>query len=176
LTEPAERGRRKGQAPGVTGAGDPDDHEGELALATSPASARLRGLPSRRSGSASRAARTEAVDEEALALAHRVVELASDKKASDIVLLDVRAQTSMADYFVICTGASDRQLGAITDGIVEGAKAIGVAPLGREGDAGSRWLLIDFGSVIVHVMSGPERDFYQLEKLWSDAALLLHVL
>ena len=121
-------------------------------------------------------ARTEAVDEEALALAHRVVELASDKKASDIVLLDVRAQTTMADYFVICTGASDRQLGAIAQGIEEGAKAAGVMPLGREGDTGSRWLLIDFGSVIVHVMSGPERDYYQLEKLWSDAALLLHVL
>jgi ribosome-associated protein len=121
-------------------------------------------------------ARTEAVDEAALTLAHRVVELASDKKASDIVLLDVRAQTSMADYFVICSGASDRQLGAIADGIIEGAKDAGITPIGREGAAGSRWLLIDFGSVIVHVMSVPEREYYQLEKLWSDAALLLHVL
>jgi ribosome-associated protein len=116
------------------------------------------------------------VDEAALALAHRIVELASDKKASDIVLLDVRAQTAMADYFVICTGASDRQLGAIAEGIIEGANEDGTGPIGREGDAGSRWLLIDFGSVIVHVMSGPERDYYQLEKLWSDASLLLHIL
>jgi ribosome-associated protein len=144
--------------------------------ATGPRSANLRGLPSRRSVDAGRTARTDAVDEAALALAHRVVELASDKKASDIVLLDVRAQTTLADYFVICSGASDRQLGAIADGIVEGAREAGVAPIGREGDAGSRWLLIDFGSVIVHVMSGPEREYYQLEKLWSDASLLLHVL
>jgi ribosome-associated protein len=144
--------------------------------ATGPESATLRGLPSHRSVDPGRKARTEAVDEAALALAHRVVELASDKKASDIVLLDVRAQTTMADYFVICSGASDRQLGAIADGIVEGARESGVVPIGREGDAGSRWLLIDFGSVIVHVMSDPEREYYQLEKLWSDASLLLHVL
>jgi ribosome-associated protein len=175
LTEPRKRRGTKRPEPGAGATGEREDPEGRPATAGSPASAKLRGLPSLRAGS-SRAARTEAVDEEALALAHRVVELASDKKASDIVLLDVRAQTPMADYFVICTGASDRQLGAIADGIVEGAKAAGVTPLGREGDAGSRWLLIDFGSVIVHVMSAPERAYYQLEKLWSDAALLLHVL
>jgi ribosome-associated protein len=141
-----------------------------------PSTATLRGLPSRRSAGASRPGRADVVDEEALALAHRVVDLASDKKAADIVLLDVRAQTAMADYFVICTGASDRQLSAIADGIIEGVKAEGLLPLGREGDAGSRWLLIDLGSVIVHVMSASEREFYQLEKLWSDASLLLHVL
>jgi ribosome-associated protein len=144
--------------------------------ATGPQSATLRGLPSRRSSDPGRERRTEAVDEAALALAHRVVESASDKKASDIVLLDVRAQTPMADYFVICSGASDRQLGAIAGGIIEDAREAGSTPIGREGVAGSRWLLIDFGSVIVHVMSAQEREFYQLEKLWSDAALLLHVL
>ena len=116
-----------------------------------------------------------AVDEAVLRLAHRIVELASDKKASDIVLLDVRGQTTMTDYFVICSGASDRQLNAIADGIVEGAGDDGEAPLSREGEASSHWVLIDFGGVIVHVMSVPERDFYQLEKLWSRASLLLHV-
>ena len=144
--------------------------------AAEPQSATLRGLPSRRTTGPGRAARTETVDETALALAHRIVELASDKKASDIVLLDVRAQTTMADYFVICSGASDRQLGAIAEGIIEGAKEGGASPIGREGVAGSRWVLIDFGSVIVHVMSVPEREYYQLERLWSDASLLLHVL
>jgi ribosome-associated protein len=143
---------------------------------TGPESATLRGLPSRRSADPGRQRRIEAVDEAALALAHRVVESASDKKASDIVLLDVRAQTPLADYFVICSGASERQLNAIAEGIVEDAKEAGVVPIGREGSSGSRWLLIDFGSVIVHVMSVQEREFYQLEKLWSDAALLLHVL
>ena len=62
------------------------------------------------------------VDEATLALAHRIVELASDKKASDILLLDVRGQTTMTDYFVICSGASDRQLAAIADGVVEGVE------------------------------------------------------
>ena len=115
------------------------------------------------------------VDESVLRMAHRVVELASDKKASDIVLLDVRGQTTMTDYFVICSGASDRQLNAIADGIIEGLKDEGDPPLSREGDASSHWLLVDFGGVIVHVMSTPEREFYQLEKLWSEASLLLHV-
>jgi ribosome-associated protein len=81
----------------------------------------------------------------------------------------------MTDYFVICSGASDRQLDAIAGGIVEGLKEGGDLPLSREGDAASHWLLLDFGGVIVHVMSRPEREFYQLEKLWSEASLLLHV-
>lgn len=137
------------------------------------------GLPATRAESGIVATGVEpptAVDAEVLALAHRVVEAASDKKASDIVLLDVRSQTTMTDYFVLCTGASDRQLGAIVDGIIEDAKAAGLPPISREGDASSHWLLVDFGGVIVHVMSAPERGFYQLEKLWSEASLLLHIL
>ncbi len=114
-------------------------------------------------------------DQLALAQARRVVELAEDKKASDIVLLDVRALTSLADYFVICSGGSERQLGAIADGIAEGLKEDGVLPLGREGGAGAHWVLLDFGAVIVHVFAPPERDYYQLEKLWSDAPVLLRV-
>ncbi len=114
-------------------------------------------------------------DQVALAQARRVVELAEDKKASDIVLLDVHALTSLADYFVICSGGSERQLGAIADGIAEGLKADGVLPLGREGGAGAHWVLLDFGAVVVHVFAPPERDFYQLEKLWSDAVTLLRV-
>ena len=139
-----------------------------------------RGLPTRRRGAdvdhaARRSRPSDAVDPEALALAHRVVELASDKKASDIVLLDVRGQTTMTDYFVICSGSSERQLAAIAEAITSGVKEQGLLPLGREGQAGSHWLLLDLGSVIVHVMSTPERDYYQLEKLWADAALLLHL-
>jgi ribosome-associated protein len=116
------------------------------------------------------------VDLEALRLARRVVDLAADKKASDIVLLDVHALTSVTDYFVICTGASERQLGAIADGIVAGVREEGIRPLGREGDTGARWLLLDLGSVIVHVMGGAERDLYALERLWSEAPLLVRVL
>lgn len=121
-------------------------------------------------------AETESVDAEALDMARRVVDMAADKKASDIVLLDVRALTSVTDYFVICSGASDRQLGAIADGILEGLKEDGLRPLGREGGASAHWLLLDLGAVIVHVMSQSEREYYALEKLWSRAPLLLRVM
>lgn len=146
-----------------------------------PAGASRRGLPSRRTGgrrvdASEPGGLSGGVDETALALAHRIIGLASDKKAADIVLLDVRGQTAMTDYFVICSGLSDRQLAAIADGIVAGTKEGGSVPLGREGHSSSHWVLIDYGSVIVHVMSAPERAFYQLEKLWSDAALLVHLL
>ena len=115
------------------------------------------------------------VDPVALALAHRIVDLAADKKASDIVLLDIHALTSVADYLVICSGGSERQLGAIASGIIELLKDEGVQPIGREGGPSAHWALIDYGSVVVHVMAPPERDYYQLEQMWSDAPLLLHV-
>ncbi len=147
--------------------------------AADPRTARRPGLPSRRTGAQAEQDGLDIepgrIDETVLALAHRVVELAAGKKASDIILLDVRRQTTMTDYFVICSGASDRQLGAIADGIVEGLHDEGTRPLSREGDAGSHWVLLDLGGVIVHVMSVPEREFYQLEKLWVKASLLLHV-
>lgn len=111
----------------------------------------------------------------ALALARRAVELAADKKAADIVLLEIGELTTLADYFVICSGTSERQLGAIADGIAEGLRDEGVRPIGREGSASAHWLLLDYGAVIVHVMAEQERDFYQLERLWADAPLLLRV-
>jgi ribosome-associated protein len=110
-----------------------------------------------------------------LELARRVVELAEDKKAADIVLLDLSELTTIADYFVICSGGSERQLDAISDAIVEGLRPIGERPIGREGRAASHWVLIDFGAVIVHVFTPPERDFYQLEKHWSEARTVLRV-
>ena len=136
------------------------------------------GLPSsqrERDGETAPGVEPGEVDPDVLRLAHRIVDLAADKKASDIVLLDVRGQTTMTDYFVICSGGSDRQLDAIADGIIEGAREDGERPLSREGEASSHWILIDFGGVIVHVMSVPEREFYQLEKLWARGALLLHI-
>jgi ribosome-associated protein len=118
---------------------------------------------------------TGAPDEEALALARRIVDLASDKKAADIVLLEIGALTTLADYFVICSGSSERQLGGIVDGIAEGLRADGVRPIGREGSSTAHWLLIDYGSVVVHVMAPPEREYYQLERLWADAPMLLRL-
>ena len=126
------------------------------------------GLP-RREGPA------PAVDRVALDLARRIVELAEDKKAADIVLLDLAGLTTMADYFVICSGGSERQLDAIADGISSTLRDEKVKPIGREGSSGAHWMLLDFGSVIVHIMAPPERDFYQLEKHWSEAKTVLRV-
>jgi ribosome-associated protein len=117
-----------------------------------------------------------AAERDALELARRIVDLAADKKAADIVLLEVRSLTTLTDYFVICSGGSERQLRGIADGIVEGVKEGGVLPIGREGGPTDHWLLLDFGSVVVHVMANPEREYYALEKLWSEAPLLLRVL
>ncbi len=134
------------------------------------------GLPRRRKATPKASSKgAEKPDEQALALARRIVDLASDKKASDIVLLEIGALTTLADYFVICSGTSDRQLGAIVDGIAEGLREEGIKPIGREGSSNAHWMLIDFGSVVVHVMAPPERDFYQLERLWADAPLLLRL-
>jgi ribosome-associated protein len=139
------------------------------AAASAMTSKRLIGLP----------ARDAAVPfdggHESLEIARRIVEIAEDKKAADIVLLDIGALTTLADAFVVCSGGSERQLDAIADGILEGLRAEGVRPIGREGVAASHWVLLDFGGVIVHIFTPPERDFYQLEKHWSEARTVLQV-
>jgi ribosome-associated protein len=114
-------------------------------------------------------------DRAPLDLARRIVELAEDKKAADIVLLDLDGLTTLADAFVICSGGSERQIDAIADGIAGGLRDEGVKPIGREGTPESHWVLLDFGSVIVHVFTPPERDYYQLEKHWSGARTVLRV-
>jgi len=111
----------------------------------------------------------------ALEVARKIVDAAEDKKAADIVLLDVSELTSMADYFVICSGGSERQLGAIGDGIAEKLRDEGVRPIGREGGSNSHWTLLDFGAVIVHIFAQQERDYYQLERHWSKAKTVVRV-
>jgi ribosome-associated protein len=130
---------------------------------------RADGLPRR--GSSSPAAE----ERSSLDLARRIVELAEDKKAADIVLLDLGPLTTVADYFVICSGGSERQLEAIAGGIISAMRDERVRPFGREGTAASHWILVDFGSVIVHVFTPPERDFYQLERHWSEAKTVLRL-
>ena len=108
-------------------------------------------------------------------LAHRIVDVASDKKGSDIVMLRTAEITTMADYFVICTGRSERQVQALTQSIVDQLRDDGVRPLGVEGQGAARWVLIDYGSVIVHVFAPEEREYYGLERLWSNAAQVVRV-
>jgi ribosome-associated protein len=114
-------------------------------------------------------------DQAPLDLARRIVEIAEDKKAADIILLDLHELTTLADAFVICSGGSERQIAAIADGIVEQLRPEGTRPIGREGTPESHWVLLDFGSVIVHVFTPPERDYYQLERRWAEAKTILRV-
>lgn len=97
-------------------------------------------------------------------------EAAAEKKAADIVVLDVAEVLVITAYFVIATGASDRQVSSIADEIEDQLREKGrVKPTGREGEREGKWVLLDFGDVVVHVFQPEEREFYRLEKLWSDA-------
>ena len=94
---------------------------------------------------------------------------ALDKKAVDLVVLDVGAFTSIADYLVICTGRSDRQVQAIAQAIDEHLREHGHRPTAIEGMTRGQWVLMDFNDVIVHVFYKPVREFYDLERLWEHA-------
>jgi ribosome-associated protein len=150
---------------------DDDLHPGDPSNVTDPAtttSPRPDGLPARGGPAPS--------DERPpLDVARRIVDTAEDKKAADIVLLELGELTTVADYFVICSGGSERQIDAIADGIVDTLRLDGVRPIGREGTPDSHWVLLDFGSVIVHIFTPPERDYYQLERHWAQAKTILRV-
>ncbi len=103
------------------------------------------------------------------------MEIASDLQASNITLLDVRESCNFADYFVICSGESPRQVSAIVEEIERSLKKDGVRPSHVEGKVDSGWVLIDFGGVIVHVFTAPERDYYRLDELWHEAKPVVRI-
>lgn len=94
---------------------------------------------------------------------------ALDKKGADLVILDVRGITSIADYFVIVSGRSDTQVRAIADAIEERCRGAGIRPLSIEGNRNGQWILLDYGDLVVHVFYGPVREHYDLERLWARA-------
>jgi len=100
------------------------------------------------------------------------MDLVASRKASHIVLLDLRELSIIADYFLICSGESERQLQAIIDEVLEKLKAQGVSPWRVEGTADSGWILVDFSSVVVHIFDVSQRDYYQLDQLWDKARTL----
>lgn len=101
-------------------------------------------------------------------LAH-YIKAVTGKKATDLVILDVRGLTSIADFFIICSGSSNRQVMAIAEFIHIYLKKHGIKPLSVEGMKEGLWVLIDYGHVIIHVFYEPLRSFYDLEGLWTDA-------
>ncbi len=108
-------------------------------------------------------------------IARLAVDAATDKKAANVILLNVRELTVIADYFVICTGMNPRQIAAIADAVDEELGKVGADVYHREGSANTGWVLYDFGDIILHVFGPMERDYYQLENLWSAAPRLLYV-
>lgn len=100
-------------------------------------------------------------------IARRVVDLAEDKQAHEIVLLDIRSQSTIADYFVICSADSDRQIKAIIDHIdIKVQQEFGLHPR-IEGTADTGWIVLDYGDIVVHIFSPTQRDYYRLERLWD---------
>ena len=119
----------------------------------------------------------ERLTEEAtpLDLAHKIVDLAADRQAVDVVLLDIREIAAFADYFVVCSGTSERQIKAIVDTVLDTLEHDVFNAANVEGTPGSGWVLFDFGSVILHVFAPAEREYYRLERLWSEAQTVVRV-
>jgi len=109
--------------------------------------------------------------DDAESTARRAAEAALEKKAGDVVLVDLRGKAAYADFLVICSGMSERQLEAVADSVEESLRAAGQRLIGSEGGRGGRWVLLDFGDVVVHVFHPEERAHYDLEGLWSDAPM-----
>lgn len=109
-------------------------------------------------------------------LAREIVDIIADKKGENIVLLDLRERTIIADYFIVCSGSSERQLKAIVNGITEEVKKrYGLGPRGVEGEAETGWVLIDYRDIVIHAFDPEVRAFYDLESFWTDqqASVLL---
>lgn len=98
-----------------------------------------------------------------------VAEAAGNLKARNVVILDVRGVTLVTDYFVVCSASTGTQVKAIADRVQEELEKVAVRPRHREGYDNARWVLLDYGGVVVHVFRDEEREFYNLERLWGDA-------
>lgn len=104
----------------------------------------------------------------AVDLAKAAAAAAGDKLATSVIAIDVSDQLALTDVFVIASGETDRQVSSIVDGIEERLHELRAKPIRREGNRDGRWVLIDFGDIVVHVQHDEEREFYALERLWRD--------
>lgn len=97
------------------------------------------------------------------------IDAAHNLKAVDLVALDLRALTSFTDFFLVCSGTSDRHAQSIADDIYRQRKALGELPVSYEGHDTGQWILLDYGDVVAHIFQADAREFYQIEQLWADA-------
>ncbi|MCE0556035.1 MULTISPECIES: ribosome silencing factor [Motilimonas] len=107
---------------------------------------------------------------QAEALRQFVIDKIEDLKGRDLTILDVQGKSTLTDYMVVCSGNSKRHVISIAENLYTEAKRAGNKPLGMEGQDTGEWVLVDLGDIVVHVMQDETRDFYQLEKLWSEAS------
>jgi ribosome-associated protein len=158
----AKTGGKAGKAPSAR----------KKTAAKKPAARKKGALPKTiRKKAPPRADKAEAPPENprAKALAHKAAQLLVDKKATDVLVLDVRGKTSYADYIVVASAESDRQVSAMADNIHVKLKEDGLRPTGTEGTETGQWVLLDYSEVVVHLFQGEVRSFYDLEGLWADA-------
>ena len=99
----------------------------------------------------------------------KAVSVLDSKKARNIKVLNISPLTTIADYFVVCSGGSTTQIKALSDALDEELEKVGVHFIGKEGFNAANWILVDYGSVVVHIFSEETRDFYSIEHLWADA-------
>jgi ribosome-associated protein len=104
----------------------------------------------------------------AVELVHAAARAAADKLATDILAFDVSDQLVITDAFLLASGSNDRQVRAVVDEIEDTLRELGAKPVQREGERDGRWVLLDYGEVVVHVQHEEERQFYALERLWCD--------
>jgi ribosome-associated protein len=108
----------------------------------------------------------------ALELVQIAADAAADKLAANIIAFDVSEQLVITDAFVLCSGNNDRQVKAIVDSVEERLRAVGAKPIRREGERDGRWVLMDYGDIVVHIQHEEERLYYALERLWRDCPTL----
>jgi ribosome-associated protein len=105
-------------------------------------------------------------------LARRCVEVCEERKAADILLFDVRENSILADFYIVCSGTSMPHIRAIGENLRKAMLEEGLRPRGQDGLPGSRWLVLDYGSVLIHILDPEMRDFYNLEELWDDRKII----
>ncbi|HUP98870.1 MAG TPA: ribosome silencing factor [Aeromicrobium sp.] len=111
-------------------------------------------------------------DTRAIELTLAAADAARDKLAQDVLAFDVSGQLALTDVFLLCSAANDRQVKAIQDAIEERLLELAAKPIRREGEREGRWVLLDFGDIVVHIQHAEERVYYALERLWSDCPVI----
>ena len=114
----------------------------------------------------------QAIDADTLDLARRCVQVCEDTKAKDILLFDLREKTIVADYYIVCSGTSMPHIHAIAEHVRKAMSERGLRPRGMDGQPESRWMVLDYGLILVHILEQEMRNFYALEQIWDEGRII----